>query len=94
MALQINHSGINIHNHYDGVLTPEELLHVTGYEENYVRVLKYLWNKFKDEGILGYLLKSLLSSEHKYFFFLPQRQGVHRERYRHLWFDELCVTTN
>ncbi len=51
MALHTNHPGIDIHNHYNGVLTPEELLHVTGYEENYVRVLKNLWDNFKDELI-------------------------------------------
>lgn len=63
MALLINHPGIDIHNHYNGVLTPEELLHVTGYEEDYVQVLKNLWNNFKDEENYCYLLRSLLLTE-------------------------------
>lgn len=63
MALHTNHPGIDIHNHYNGVLTPEELLHVTGYKENYLRVLKNLWDNFKNEDSSGYLLRSLLQAE-------------------------------
>jgi hypothetical protein len=63
VTLQINHPGIDIHNHYNGVLTPEELLQVTGYSEDYVRVLKHLWNNFKNEDSYCYLLKNLLQAE-------------------------------
>jgi hypothetical protein len=63
VALHTNHPGIDIHNHYNGVLTPEELLDVAGYEENYVLVLKNLWDNFKNKDSSGYLLRSLLQAE-------------------------------
>jgi adenosine deaminase len=61
--LHTNHPGIDIHNHYNGVLTPSELLDVTGYKEDYVRVLGKFWVNFKDDSLKGDLLRNLLTAE-------------------------------
>ena len=45
------------------MLTPEELLDVTGYDEDYARVLRFFWENFKDDPRKGYLLKSLIQAE-------------------------------
>lgn len=45
------------------MLTPEELLDVTGYEEDYARVLRFFWDDFKDNESKGYLLRNLLQAE-------------------------------
>jgi hypothetical protein len=45
------------------VLTPEELLDVTGYKEDYVRVLILFWLNFKDDSLKGDLLRKQLQAE-------------------------------
>ncbi|MBW4505289.1 MAG: hypothetical protein KME64_02070 [Scytonematopsis contorta HA4267-MV1] len=45
------------------MLTPEELLDVTGYKEDYVRVLILIWLNFKDDSLKGDLLRKQLQAE-------------------------------
>ncbi|BAZ17637.1 hypothetical protein NIES4071_95170 [Calothrix sp. NIES-4071] len=52
-----------LHNHYNGVLTPEELMRVSNYGENYGQALKNLWNYFKNKSREGLVLRNILKQE-------------------------------
>ncbi|WP_127086884.1 hypothetical protein [Dulcicalothrix desertica] len=52
-----------LHNHYNGVLTPEELMRVGNYGENYGQALRNLWNYFKNKSREGFVLRNILKQE-------------------------------
>lgn len=52
-----------LHNHYNGVLTPEELMRVGNYGENYSQALRNLWNYFKNKSREGIVLRNILKQE-------------------------------